>query len=89
MNLDLAILIQVAIGVAILYAIKKALELPLWVLKNSIAGAIMLYIFNLFGFFTLKVTFVHCLIVGVLGIPGLIGLIIYFYQIVPEVGPLL
>ncbi len=87
--MELAILIQVAIGVAILFVIKKILSLPIWVLKNSIAGAIMLYIFNLFGFFTLKITFIHCLIVGVLGIPGLIGLIIYFYQIVPEVGSLL
>ena len=87
--MELAILIQVAIGVAILYAIKKILSLPIWVLKNSIAGAIMLYIFNLFGFFTLKITFVHCLIVGVFGIPGLVGLIIYFYQIVPEVGSIL
>ena len=51
--------------------------LPFWLLKNSIIGAIILYIINFIGIFTIKITFIHCLIVGVFGIPGIVGLLIY------------
>ena len=67
------------LGIVILVALKAVLSLPLWLIKNSIVGAVMLWLFNLLGIFTLKITFIHCLIVGVFGIPGLIALVIWFY----------
>ncbi len=67
------------LGIVILVALKVVLSLPLWLIKNSIVGAVMLWLFNLLGIFTLKITFIHCLIVGVFGIPGLIALVIWFY----------
>ena len=65
------------IGIIIIFALIKLVSLPFWLLKNSIIGAIILYIINFIGIFTIKITFIHCLIVGVFGIPGVIGLLIY------------
>ena len=75
--MNLSVLIAPVIGIAIIFALIKIISLPFWLLKNSIAGAIMLYIFNFIGVFTIKITFIHCLIVGVFGIPGIVGLIMY------------
>ena len=65
------------LGIVILVALKVVLSLPLWLIKNSIVGAVMLWLFNLLGIFTLKITFIHCLIVGIFGVPGIVGLLIY------------
>ena len=75
--MDFGFLIGPLIGVAIIIALVKLLKLPFWLLKNSIVGAIMLYLFNFLGFFTIKLTFINCLVAGVFGIPGIIGLLIY------------
>ncbi len=66
-------------GIVILLVLKFILSLPFWLIKNSIVGAVILWLFNLLGIFTLKITFIHCLIVGVFGVPGLIALIIWFH----------
>lgn len=76
-KMGLEVFIAPLIGIAIIFALIKIIELPFWLLKNSILGAIILYIINFIGIFTIKVTFIHCLIVGVFGIPGIIGLLIY------------
>ena len=70
-------LIAPVVGIVIIYALIKLMSLPFWLLKNSIIGAIILYIINFIGIFTIKITFIHCLIVGVFGIPGIVGLLIY------------
>ena len=75
--MDLSVLVAPLIGIAIIFALVKLISLPFWILKNSILGAIMLYIFNFIGIFTIKITFVHCLIAGVFGVPGIVGLLIY------------
>ena len=75
--MDTQALIAPVIGVIIIFALIKIISLPFWLLKNSIIGAIMLYIFNFIGIFTIKITFIHCLIAGVFGIPGVVALIIY------------
>lgn len=75
--MGLEIFIGPLIGIAIIFALIKIIKLPFWLLKNSIVGAVMLYIFNFLGFFTIKLTFINCLVAGVFGIPGIIGLIIY------------
>ncbi len=77
MNIDFSVLIGPIIGVVIIFALIKLISLPFWILKNSIFGAIMLYILNFIGIFTIKITFVHCLIAGIFGVPGIIGLLIY------------
>lgn len=73
----LEVFIGPIVGVVIVFALVKIISLPIWLLKNSIVGAIMLYIFNFIGIFTIKVTFIHCLIVGVFGIPGIVALVVY------------
>lgn len=75
--MDFGIISGPLIGIAIIWGLIKLANLPLWLLKNSIIGAIMLYISNFIGLFTIKITFVHCLIAGVFGIPGIIGLILF------------
>lgn len=75
--LDIKVLIGPIVGIAIIMILIQLVSLPMWLLKNSFLGAIMLYIFNYMGIFAIKITFVHCLIVGVFGVPGIIGLIIY------------
>ncbi len=75
--MDWHILIAPLIGVVIILLLVNLLSLPWWLLKNSLIGAIMLYIINFTGIITIKITFIHCLIAGVFGIPGVIGLFIY------------
>ena len=75
--MNLSVLVAPIIGIAIIFALIKIVSLPFWLLKNSIVGAIMLYIFNFIGLFTIKITFIHCLIVGIFGVPGIIGLVMY------------
>lgn len=77
MNIDFSVLVGPLIGVVIIFALIKLISLPFWILKNSIVGAIMLYILNFIGIFTIKITFVHCLIAGIFGVPGIVGLLIY------------
>lgn len=64
-------------GVLILAALIFFIELPFKIIWNSIIGAAMLWLVNLTGLITIKITFIHALIVGVFGVPGLILLAIY------------
>ena len=65
------------IGVVIILALKFMIELPFKIVWNSLVGAAILYVVNLTGLVAIKITFVHALIVGVFGVPGLILLLIY------------
>lgn len=64
-------------GLLVIVALKFFIELPFKIIWNSVIGAIMLSIVNFTGLITIKITFIHALIVGVLGIPGLVLLAIY------------
>ena len=64
-------------GILIISALKFFIELPFKIIWNSVIGAAMLYFVNFIGFVTIKITFIHALIVGVFGVPGLILLAIY------------
>ena len=75
--MGLEVFIAPIIGILIIWGLIKLINLPFWILKNSIIGAVMLYISNFIGIFTIKITFVHALIAGVFGIPGIIGLILF------------
>lgn len=65
------------VGITIIIALKFFIELPFKIIWNSLIGAAMLYLVNLTGIIMIKITFVHALIVGVFGVPGLIFLAIY------------
>ena len=69
--------VGLAAGLLIILALKFFIELPFKIIWNSIIGAAILYLVNLTGILTIKITFIHALIVGVFGVPGLILLTIY------------
>lgn len=71
------ILIGLAAGVLIIVALKFFIELPFKIIWNSLIGAAILYLVNMTGLIMIKITFIHALIVGVFGVPGLILLIFY------------
>ena len=64
-------------GLLVILALKFFIELPLKIIWNSIIGAVILYLVNLTGIVAIKITFIHALIVGVFGVPGVIILAIY------------
>lgn len=74
------IVLAFVVGIVVLCLIGKVVSLPmriLWKLvSNSIVGAVMLWIVNLFGV-GIKITFLKALIAGVFGIPGVFALVIY------------
>ena len=77
LDFDLGVLVGPLIGVAIILILIHLVALPFWLLKNSLLGAVILYLLNFLHIFAIKITFIHCLIVGVFGVPGIIGLVIY------------
>lgn len=64
-------------GLLVILALKFLIELPFKIIWNSLIGAAILWLVNLTGLITIKITFIHALIVGVFGVPGLILLAIY------------
>jgi len=71
------IVVGVVAGLLLLIALKFLIELPLKIIWNSLIGGAILYLVNLTGLVAVKITFIHALIVGVFGVPGLILLLIY------------
>ena len=64
-------------GVLVIAALIFLIELPFKIIWNSIVGGVILWLVNLTGLLTIKITFIHALIVGVFGVPGLVLLAIY------------
>ena len=64
-------------GILVILALKFFIELPFKIIWNSLIGAVILYLVNLTGLIMIKITFIHALIVGVFGVPGLILLAIH------------
>ncbi len=64
-------------GVLVIAALIFLIQLPFKIIWNSIIGGAILWLVNLTGLITIKITFIHALIVGVFGVPGLILLAIY------------
>jgi len=75
----LDIIAGIAVGIIVFAILGKLIPLPfriLWkLITNSIVGAIILWVINLFGV-GIKITFLKALIVGILGIPGIILVLI-------------
>ena len=73
----LKIVVGIIAGLLLLVALKFLIEIPLKIIWNSLIGGAILYVVNLTGLVAVKITFIHALIVGVFGVPGLILLLIY------------
>jgi len=75
----LDIIAGIAIGIVVFAILGKLIALPfriLWkLITNSIVGAIILWAINLFGV-GIEITFLKALIVGILGIPGVVLVLI-------------
>lgn len=73
------LVVAFAIGLIILCLIGKIVSLPiklLWkMITNSIVGAVMLWIVNLFGA-GIQITFIKALVAGVFGIPGVLVVVL-------------
>ena len=74
--------IGAAIGIIILALILKLVSIPIrlfWkFITNSIIGAIMLWVVNLFGA-NVPIDILRALIAGIFGIPGVIAILLYQY----------
>ena len=74
--------IGAAIGIIILALILKLVSIPIrlfWkFITNSIIGALMLWVVNLFGA-NVPIDIFRALIAGVFGIPGVIVILLYQY----------
>lgn len=73
------LVVAFAIGLIVLCLIGKIVSLPvklLWkMITNSIVGAVMLCIVNLFGA-GIQITFIKALVAGVFGIPGVLVVVL-------------
>jgi len=76
-------IVAFAIGIIVLCLIAKIISLPLrliWkLITNSIVGAVLLWLVNLFGL-AIHITFLKALIAGVFGVPGVLAVIIMQYM---------
>ena len=74
--------IGLAIGIIILALILKLVSIPIrlfWkFITNSIIGALMLWVVNLFGA-GVPIDILRALIAGIFGIPGVIVILLYQY----------
>lgn len=73
------LVVAFAVGLIVLCLIGKIVSLPvklLWkMITNSIVGAVLLWIVNLFGA-GIQITFIKALVAGVFGIPGVLVVVL-------------
>ncbi len=82
--MDLQLIIFAVVGVLILYGLLKILAVPMKIavklIWNGIIGVLTLLIFNWVGAFfdiAIEIEPINALIVGIFGIPGIIGILIF------------
>lgn len=67
------------VGIIVLFILLRVLSLPfriVWkLITNSIVGALMLWVVNLFGL-GIEITFVKALIAGFFGVPGVLVVVL-------------
>ena len=79
MTVIIPLLIIIILIVIFIKLIKKPIRLIFKLLLNTATGFIVLIIFNLIGSifgFSISVSLLHAAVIGILGIPGLIILIL-------------
>ncbi|MGM9540886.1 pro-sigmaK processing inhibitor BofA family protein [Anaerovibrio sp.] len=73
------VIVSFMVGLIVLFVILKILSLPfriIWKLfTNSVVGAVMLWIVNLFGA-GIEITFFKALLAGIFGIPGVLVILL-------------
>ena len=73
------IIAGIAVGIVVFAILGKLIALPfriLWkLITNSIVGAVILWVINLFGA-GIEITFFKAIIAGIFGVPGVILLLI-------------
>ena len=73
------IIAGIAVGIVVFAILGKLIALPfriLWkLITNSIVGAIILWVINLFGV-GIEITFLKALVAGIFGVPGVILVLI-------------
>lgn len=71
------------VGLVVLYILLRIMSLPfriVWkLITNSIVGALMLWVVNLFGI-GIDITFFKALIAGVFGIPGVLVIVLAHFM---------
>lgn len=78
--MSVEMIIYALFGLALLFLIIKLLKWPIKILINGIIGIILLYVANYIGEyldFYITINPITALIVGFLGIPGVIFLVIF------------
>ncbi len=74
------IVVAFAVGLLAICLIGKLIKLPIQLLlkfvSNSVCGAIMLFVVNIFGL-GIQITILKALFAGIFGIPGVLILIIW------------
>lgn len=85
MGMEVGIFLAYALGMLLVYFAGRFLLVPLkWMgrlLINSLAGGVIIFLLNLLGGslgLFLPLNFLTAVIVGMLGVPGVIMLIIFF-----------
>lgn len=67
------------VGIIVLFILLRVLSLPfriVWkLITNSIVGALMLWVVNLFGL-GIEITFFKALIAGFFGVPGVLAVVL-------------
>lgn len=70
------------VGIIVLFILLRVLSLPfrmVWkLITNSIVGALMLWVVNLFGL-GIEITFFKALIAGFFGVPGVLVVVLAHY----------
>lgn len=71
------------VGMIVLYVLLRVLSLPfriVWkLITNSIVGALMLWVVNLFGM-GIEITFLKALVAGFFGIPGVLVIVLAHFM---------
>ena len=80
--MDFSLIIAFFVGIVILCIVTRILSLPMRVLwkliYNSIIGAICLWLVNAVLGLSIAINFFTALLAGVLGIPGVLLIIVYY-----------
>lgn len=81
--MEMEVVASFVVGMIVLYVLLRVLSLPFriaWkLITNSIVGALMLWVVNLFGL-GVEITFLKALVAGFFGIPGVLVIVLAHFM---------
>lgn len=81
--MEMEVVASFVVGMIVLYVLLRVLSLPfriVWkLITNSIVGALMLWVVNLFGL-GIEITFLKALVAGFFGIPGVLVIVLAHFM---------